>query len=318
MADLFNISARVGLDTGDFDSAMDSVEKRLQQAIRAFADFTKLSIQSYATYEQLVGGVNALYGEDAGIVFGNAQTAHNRLGMSENDYLQNVMLYTGALLKDLNGDTAEAARYADMAITDLTDNANRFGTAIQSLESAYKGFARETWLMLDNLYLGYSGTKAGAEELLEDAQKLTGKEYDLHKFTDVIDAIHAIQDSMHVTGTTAEEAQTTIEGSIKAVKATYSDFQTAFVDDNKSAAESLEDLAYNTGVAWFNVIPHVQSAMNSLAEIVHNGAYNIARNFYAGATGNSAILYLDREAFGKIVYDSYTEESNRIGVKLSK
>lgn len=314
MADLFNIMARVGLDTTAFNLSMDTVEQRLSQALQAFAEFTKESIASYATYEQLAGGVNALFGESSGTVLGNAASAHSRLGMSENDYLGNAIRFSATLLRELGGDTEEAARLVDLAMSDIMDNANRLGTSVTSLEYGYKGFARETWLMLDNLMLGYAGTKSGMEELIADAEKLSGKTYDMQKFGEVIEAIHVIQENIGITGTTQLEANTTIEGSMKQLRASYSDFKTAFVDDNKDLQGSIFELGDSFATAAENVLPRVQTAIGNIVSTFENGAIAAAAALgrITGVTPPNMSGSTVRQ-----LYDDLMQERNRRGVSLA-
>ena len=209
------------------------------------------AINSYADYEQLVGGVQTLFAETerslhdyaasigktaeealdewgnmtagARIVQNNAEVAYKTAGMSANQYMETVTGFSASLLQSLDGDTAAAAAAADVALQDMSDNANKMGTSMEAIQNAYQGFAKQNYTMLDNLKLGYGGTKTEMERLLADAQKLTGVEYDISNLSDVYSAIHAIQGEMGITGATAKEAATTFSGSLTSMKAAFSD-----------------------------------------------------------------------------------------------
>ena len=181
---------------------------------------TKESTMAYATTEQLRGGVLKLFGEEtAKVVEKNAQAAFETVGVSANEYMENVTSFSASLISSLGGDTAKAAEIADMAMQDMADNANMFGSDIASIQNAYQGFSKQNYTMLDNLKLGYGGTKTEMERLLKDAQELTGIEYNIDNLADVYSAIHAIQVETKIAGTTANEAAGTIEGSINSTKA---------------------------------------------------------------------------------------------------
>lgn len=196
-------------------------------ATAAVAGISSKAVSSYADYEQLVGGVETLFGESANTVIGYADKAYKTAGLTANQYMDTVTSFTAALLQGLDGDTAKAAEVADMAITDMADNANKMGTDIKSIQNAYQGFAKGNYTMLDNLKLGYGGTKTEMERLLADAEKLSGQKYDLSNLNDVYQAIHVVQTEMGVTGTTALEAESTISGGIAMIKAKLENFKTA-------------------------------------------------------------------------------------------
>lgn len=190
------------------------------------AALSKTFVDSYADYEQLTGGVETLFKDSAGMVMQYAENAYKTAGMTANQYMETVTSFSASLLQGLNGDTAKAAKVADMAITDMSDNANKMGTDISSIQNAYQGFAKQNYTMLDNLKLGYGGTKTEMERLLKDASKLTGQKYDISNLNDVYEAIHAVQTEMGITGTTAKEAKSTISGSVNAMKAQFENIKT--------------------------------------------------------------------------------------------
>ena len=182
------------------------------------------SVNEFAKLEQAVGGVETLFKGSARDVIENSESAYRRAGVSGVAYMEQVTSFSARLLQGLGGDTKEAARIADIAMVDMSDNANKFGTGIESIQNAYQGFAKANYTMLDNLKLGYGGTKEEMARLLSDAEKISGIEYNMENFDDIIEAVHVIQEEMGVTGTTALEASTTISGSFGAAKAALSDF----------------------------------------------------------------------------------------------
>ena len=217
-------------------SAISAVGKFSAAAVAAgataVAALTKSAVESYADYEQLVGGVETLFKDSAGIVQEYAANAFQTAGLSANDYMETVTGFSASLLQSVGGDTEEAARIADQAITDMADNANKMGSSIESIQNAYQGFAKQNYTMLDNLKLGYGGTKQEMERLLADAEKLSGVHYDISNLNDVYEAIHVVQGELGITGTTAEEASTTIQGSAAAMKAAWQNMLTGIADEN--------------------------------------------------------------------------------------
>ncbi len=181
------------------------------------------SLQAGAAIQQSLGGIETLFKDSASTVIANAEKAYKTAGMSANEYMETVTGFSASLLQGLGGDTEKAASVADMALTDMADNANKMGTSMESIQNAYQGFAKQNYTMLDNLKLGYGGTKTEMERLLADAQKLTGIEYNIDNLSDVYSAIHVIQEEMGITGTTAKEAATTFSGSLASMKAAFSD-----------------------------------------------------------------------------------------------
>lgn len=207
--------------------AADVVKKVGQVAIgtsTALVGMVSAGVKSYADLEQNIGGVETLFGKDSEKVIANAKKAYETAGVSANEYMQGVTSFSASLLQSLGNDTSKAADVADMAFRDMSDNANKFGTDMGSIQNAYQGFAKQNYTMLDNLKLGYGGTKSEMERLLSDAEKFSGVHYDISSLSDVYNAIHVIQEEMNVTGTTADEAATTISGSAKAMKSSFNNF----------------------------------------------------------------------------------------------
>lgn len=244
--------------TGAFRRIGAAAVEMAANSAKAAVDMTKAALDSVASYEQNIGGVETLFGDSAEKVIANAKRAYETAGMSANAYMQNVTSFSASLLQSLGGDTAAAAEYADRAIIDMSDNANKMGTDIQSIQNAYQGFAKQNFTMLDNLKLGYGGTKEEMERLIADANAVkvaNGEMADLSidSFADITEAIHIIQTQMGITGTTAAEASSTIEGSMNAAKAAYDNFLNGSI--------SAEDFAATVGTAAKNIV-------NNLAEIV--------------------------------------------------
>lgn len=219
----------------------------------AIGAVTKKAIANYAEYEQLVGGVETLFKDSSDQVLRYAQNAYKTAGLSANQYMQTVTSFTASLLQGLNGDTAKTAKVADMAITDMADNANKMGTSMEMIQNAYQGFSKQNYMMLDNLKLGYGGTKTEMERLLADAEKLTGIHYDISNLADVYEAIHVIQTELGITGTTAKEAQSTIQGSFLMMKASWENLMTGLADPTQ-----------NLDVLMGNVIDSVVAFLNNL------------------------------------------------------
>lgn len=220
---------------------------------KAFAS----SIRAGGALEQSIGGVETLFKDSANIVKNYAKQAYKTSGVSANQYMQQATSFSASLLQSLGGDTKAAAKTADMAIRDMSDNSNKMGTNIQSIQDAYQGFAKQNYTMLDNLKLGYGGTKTEMERLLADAEKLTGIEYDINNLDDVFQAIHVVQEELGVTGTTALEAKETLEGSFKAMKASAEDFMGALAL-GENIKEPLSNLITTAGTFLFeNLIPMI-------------------------------------------------------------
>lgn len=174
---------------------------------KVIADTISASVKAYADYEQLLGGVETLFEDSAEIIQGYAANAYKTAGLSANQYMETVTSFSASLLQSLGGDTEAAAQYADMAITDMADNANKMGTSMEAIQNAYQGFAKQNYTMLDNLKLGYGGTKTEMERLLADAEKLSGVHYDISNLNDVYEAIHVIQLEMGVSGYKVDELE---------------------------------------------------------------------------------------------------------------
>lgn len=245
-------------------------------AATATVALVKSAVESYASYEQLIGGVETLFKDSAGVVEQYANNAYKTAGMSANQYMETVTSFSASLLQSLDGDTAAAAKKADLAITDMADNANKMGSSMESVENAYKGFAKQNYTMLDNLKLGYGGTKAEMERLLADAEKLSGVKYDISSYSDIIDAIHVVQTEMGITGTTAKEASSTIEGSLNSMKAAWANVVTGIADENADFDTLISNLVDSVGTFADNIIPRITQALKGVGTLIEKLAPVIA------------------------------------------
>lgn len=226
------------------------------------------SVQAYADYEQLVGGVDTLFKESSAKVQEYAANAYKTAGLSANEYMETVTSFSASLLQSLDGDTAKAADAANMAITDMSDNANKMGTSMEMIQNAYNGFAKQNYTMLDNLKLGYGGTKEEMQRLLEDAEKLSGQKFDISSYADVVDAIHVIQTEMGITGTTAKEASSTISGSIASMKSSWQNLLTAISSDDLPFDEYVKNFVDSVSTVAGNLMPRIQIALNGVVQLI--------------------------------------------------
>lgn len=264
------------LDSGGLQSGMSKVAGIAQQALGVFSgqmmtravdslvNLGKTALSSVGALEQNVGGVETLFGDTADAVIAAADRAYQTAGMSANDYMSTVTSFSASLLQSLGGNTEEAAKVADMAIIDMADNANKMGTSMDMIQNAYQGFAKQNYTMLDNLKLGYGGTKTEMERLLADAQKLTGVKYDINNLNDVYQAIHVIQEEMGITGTTAKEASETLEGSMAAAKAAWDNFMNGSGDADQ-LADAFATAADNIVKNLAEIIPRFAETLPALA-----------------------------------------------------
>ncbi len=244
-------------------------------AAAAAVSLGKAVIEAYGEYEQLVGGVDTLFQESSGKLQEYAANAYKTAGMSANDYMSTVTSFSASLIQSLGGDTEAAVKYADMAITDMADNANKMGTDIGLIQNAYQGFAKQNYTMLDNLKLGYGGTKTEMERLLADATAISGIEYDISSYADVVSAIHVIQESMGVAGATAAEAEHTIEGSLNSMKAAVANLVVGFGDADadieqlcNNVVDAFQNVLTNITPIIENIISALPTALNALLETV--------------------------------------------------
>ena len=246
------------------------------------------AVENYGEYEQLVGGVETLFKDSAGTVQGYAKDAYKTAGLSANDYMETVTSFSASLLQSMGNDTEAAAKKANVAITDMSDNANKMGTDMQSIQNAYQGFAKQNYTMLDNLKLGYGGTKEEMQRLINDANALNAAQgnytnYTIESYADIVDAIHTVQTEMGITGTTALEASTTIEGSIASMKAAWTNFVTGLGNDNADIAELSRQLIQSVETVASNVLPVIETVLTNIAEAVKNDGPEMIEKFVAYA-----------------------------------
>jgi hypothetical protein len=245
---------------------------------------TKQAVENYGEYEQLVGGVETLFKSSADTVMQYAENAYKTAGMSANEYMTTVTAFSASLLQSMGGDTDAAAEKANLAITDMSDNANKMGSSMESIQNAYQGFAKQNYTMLDNLKLGYGGTKEEMQRLIDDANALNAAQgnytnYTIDSYADIVDAIHTVQTEMGITGTTQLEASTTIQGSIASMKAAYDNFITGLGDKNADMAELITNLLGSTVTVAENLLPVIERILENIGVVVQEKGPEMIEKF---------------------------------------
>ena len=290
--DLFDLVAKISLDVSDYDNKLgeagdkaNAFAGKLKSGLTTAAKvggaalaaagagvvaMTKQAVDSFAEYEQLTGGVETLFKDSADTVMGYAQNAYKTAGLSANQYMETVTSFSASLLQSLDGDTAKAAEKADRAITDMSDNANKMGTSMDMIQNAYNGFAKQNFTMLDNLKLGYGGTKEEMQRLLKDAEELSGTKFDISSYSDIVDAIHVVQTEMGITGTTAKEASSTISGSVASAKTAWQNLITGIADGNADLDVLMNNVVDSVGTAAGNIIPVVGTVLTNLGKMLED------------------------------------------------
>lgn len=309
--DVFDLCAKISLDKSEYEKGLDDAKKSTGGFLGVFGKvgtvasavgkgifdvtervvkvsavattagaaavsaLTTLAVNSYANYEQLVGGVETLYKNSADTVQKYAAIAYKTAGMSANDYMETATSFAAALVSSLGGDTAAAAELANTAVSDMSDNVNKFGSDAESVKAAYNGFAKGQFQLLDNLKLGYGGTKQEMQRLLDDANKLNAAQgkytkYTIDNYADIVQAVHVIQTEMDITGTTAREASTTIQGSTSAAKAAWSNLVTGVADDNADFVLLVNDFVDSVGTAAQNILPRIEIALDGAAKLIEH------------------------------------------------
>ena len=236
----------------------------------------KQAISSYADYEQLVGGVETLFKDSAGIVQNYANEAYKTAGLSANQYMETVTSFSASLLQSLDGDTQKASEYSNRAIIDMSDNANKMGTSMESIQNAYQGFAKQNYTMLDNLKLGYGGTKTEMQRLIKDASALTDVQKELGitvdandmSFGNIVNAISVVQKEMGIMGTTSKEASTTISGSINSMKSAWSNLLTGIADDNADFGKLIDNFVESIVTVAGNLIPRIKTVLGGVGNLI--------------------------------------------------
>lgn len=287
---LFELCVKIGADVTDVNKGIDETEKKtyglgekiknglaavgkaavvgVTAAATAIGTVGTKAIQAYADYEQLVGGVETLFKDSQDKVMEYANNAYKTAGMSANEYMETVTSFSASLLQSLDGDTSAAAEKANLALTDMSDNANKMGSDMTLIQNAYQGFAKSNYTMLDNLKLGYGGTQAEMQRLLEDAEKISGIKYDISSYADIVDAIHVVQTEMGITGTTAKEAASTIQGSFGMVKAAWKNLVTGLADPDQNLGTLVGNFTDSIVVAGNNLIPRIQELLPRIVEAI--------------------------------------------------
>lgn len=267
-----NTSSKVGVAFEKIGASAIKVGKVMATAmgagVVALSALTKSALDSYAQYEQLVGGIETLFGDAQATVMNYANEAYKTAGMSANEYMETVTSFSASLIQSLEGDTARASEVANQAIIDMSDNANKMGSDITMIQNAYQGFAKQNYTMLDNLKLGYGGTKEEMERLLADAEKLSGFEYDISSYADIVEAIHVVQTEMGITGTTAKESSETIAGSVSSMKASWKNLVTGLGDENADLEGLINKFVSSTTTAFGNILPRIEQILKGIALLV--------------------------------------------------
>ena len=282
---LFELFVKIGVDdqasnklsnlSNKLGSGLKTAAKIGTAAVGAAATgivaLTKASIDQYAEYEQLVGGVETLFKDSANTLMSYASDAYKAQGISANEYMSLATSFSASLLQSLEGDTDRAVEATNLAITDMSDNANKMGTDMSMIQNAYQGFAKANYTMLDNLKLGYGGTKEEMARLIADAAALSDTvDAQSMSFANIVEAIHVVQTEMGITGTTALEASTTISGSVSSMKAAWADFLTSLSDENADYQYQLDNLLESVKIVAGNVLPVVEQVLWSVTDAIED------------------------------------------------
>lgn len=299
---LFELFVKIGVDNREAIDGMDETGKEASKlgekmkkglsaaskvamaAVAAGAGavvaLTKSAVQAYGEYEQLIGGVETLFKNSAGTVLEYANNAYKTAGLSANEYMETVTSFSASLLQSLSGDTEEAAKIADLAITDMSDNANKMGTDMSSIQWAYQGFAKQNFTMLDNLKLGYGGTKEEMQRLLDKANELNAQQgiitnYQISSYADIVNAIHVVQTELGITGTTALEASSTIQGSVNSMKSAWKNLVVGIADDTQDFDQLMDNFVDSTITAGENIIPRIKTSLKGVVKLIKSASTEI-------------------------------------------
>lgn len=289
--ELFTLFAKLILDTSEFDKNTDQAKEKasvfgdvlaadlvgkgislafdgIKKLGGAIKDFTTDAVMSYGEIEQLRGGIETLFGESAPKVLADADQAFKTAGMSASQYMDTSIQSAASLINSLGGDQAKAAELMNMSITDMADNVNKMGTSMEGVQNAYRGFSRGNFTMLDNLALGFAGTKEGMQELLDKAEEISGVEYDISSYADIVEAIHVVQDEMGITGTTSREAAETIQGSLSSMKSAWDNLVAGIADPDANFGELITNFTDSAETALDNVIPAVGRTLSGIGVVI--------------------------------------------------
>lgn len=275
-SELKNISSEAEKSSGKWSNAFKTAAKvsvaafstATTAAIGFITKATKTAIEGFAEYEQLVGGVDTLFKDSSEKVQKYADIAYKTAQISANQYMSTITTFSASLLQSLGGDTEKAADIANQAVIDMADNANKMGTSMEAVQNVYSSLARGIYTTLDNLKLGYGGTRGEMQRLLQDAEKISGIHFEMGNYADMVQAIHVIQQEMGITGTSALEASKTIQGSVRATKAAWQNLIVGMADDNQNFETLMDNFVSSASTALENLIPRIEIALQGVATLM--------------------------------------------------
>lgn len=257
---------------GAFSSALGTAARVGAAAVTAAAGaataLTTQVVDAYSNYEQLTGGIETLYGDASAQMMQFASEAATSTGQSMNEFMESAIATSAAMITAVEGDQARAAELTNMSMIDMADNANKLGTDMESIQNAYRGFSRGNFTMLDNLALGYAGTREGMQQLLADATAISGVEYDIDSYADIVEAIHAVQENMGIAGTTASEASETIQGSLGALSASWQNLLIGIADPSADLSALIDNLVASAETALTNLVPTIVNALTGFSQVI--------------------------------------------------
>lgn len=323
---LLDLAVKITCDdqaSGEVDKISDGIKNKLGAAAKAgvaaaaavgtaTVAIGKTALDAYSNYEQLVGGIDTLFKSSSAKMQQYAANAYQTAGVSANSYMEISTSFAAALISSLGGNTEAAADMANTAITDMSDNANKMGTSLETVQEAYMSLSRGSYEMLDSLKLGYGGTKSELERLLSDAEKFSAaqgkvRDFSVDSYSDIVEAIHIVQDEMGITGTTAEEAATTIEGSVNMAKAAWDNWLAGLGNENADMEVLTDELVGSVATAGKNIIPRVGQIMVTLGQTVADYAPNVGRYL------RIALISVLPEAVQGPMYDAFAGVDKVVG-----
>ena len=323
---LLDLAVKITCDdqaSGEVDKIGDGIKNKLGIAAKAgvaavaavgtaTVAIGKTALDAYSNYEQLVGGIDTLFKASSGKMQQYAANAYQTAGVSANRYMEISTSFAAALISSLGGNTEAAADMANTAITDMSDNANKMGTSLETVQEAYMSLSRGNYEMLDSLKLGYGGTKSELERLLSDAEKFSAaqgkvRDFSVDSYSDIVEAIHIVQDEMGITGTTAEEAATTIEGSVNMAKAAWDNWLAGLGNEDADMEGLTDQLVQSVVIAGKNIIPRVGQIMVTLGQTVADYAPNVGRYL------RIALISVLPEAVQGPMYDAFAGVDKVVG-----
>ena len=288
--DVFDLVAKLSLDTKEYESGLSGAESKasgfgsalskglgtaakvatgaVAAAGTAVAGIAKKAVDSFGEYEQLKGGIETLFGDSAMTVLENSKKAFESAGMAQNDYMETSIQSAAALINSLEGDQAKAAELMDMSIVDMADNVNKMGTSMEGVQNAYRGFSRGNFTMLDNLALGFAGTKEGMQQLLDKAHELSGVDYNIDSYADIVQAIHVVQKEMGVAGTTAKEGTETIQGSLSQLGAAWENLVAGIANPDANLGQLIGLVIKSAETALQNLLPAIENALEGISGLI--------------------------------------------------